>query len=144
MWLKTALDASTEDAALQSVKADMLSTYIKAWHFIYSVYHGKCLSWALSLFYAGANDEDLPTCFVGNNPLCSVWERTEMICQASIDIQKYLVLLLQTIKDLCDLGVTKTPVTVVLLQGNEQYVHTFEKLQTQYLMKTTLVGGVEQ
>ena len=43
LWLKTALDASTEDAALQSVKADMLSTYVKAWRFIYSVYHGKCL-----------------------------------------------------------------------------------------------------
>lgn len=133
LWLKTALHASTEDAALQSVKADMLSTYIKAWRFIYSVYHGKCLSWALSLFYAGANDEDPPTCFVGNNPLCSVCEHTEIICQASIDIQKYLVLLLQTIKDLCDFGlegVTKTLVTAVLLQGNEQYVHTFEKLQT--------------
>jgi len=41
-WLKTALDA----------------TYVKTWHFIYSVYHGKCLSWALSHFYTGANDVD--------------------------------------------------------------------------------------
>ena len=60
LWLKTALDA----------------TYVKTWRFIYSVYHGKCLSWALSHFYAGANDADPPTCFVGNNPLCSVCEHT--------------------------------------------------------------------
>jgi len=79
------------------------------------------------LCYAGANDLDPPTCFVGNNPFCSVCEHTETM---SIDIQKYLQLLLQTIKDLCDLeleGVTKTLVTAVLFQGNKQYVRTFEK-----------------
>jgi len=38
--------------------------------------------------------------------------------------------------------VTKTLLTAVLLQSNEQYVRSFEQLQS-ILMKIILAGGVE-
>ena len=44
--------------------------------------------------YAGT---DQKTCLVANNPLCTVCEESEAICQESIDIQKYMVLLLKTL-----------------------------------------------
>jgi len=58
--------------------------YVKAWCFIYSLYHGKCQMWALSHCI---RDQDQLTCFVANNPLCTVCEESEAICQESIDIQ---------------------------------------------------------
>ena len=69
LWLKSALDCQEEDRSMQLGKADVLSTYEKSWRFIYALYHGKCLSWALSHFYGGADDNDPPTCFTANAPL---------------------------------------------------------------------------
>ena len=68
-WLKSALDLTVEDTAVEAVKSRILGTYSQAWRFIYSVYDGKCLSQALAIFYGGVNDNDPPTCFVANNPL---------------------------------------------------------------------------
>ena len=66
----------------------MLSTYVKAW----CMFHLFTVPWQLfvlgSVFYAGADDVDPSTCFVGNNLICSesVCKHTEIICQASTDI----------------------------------------------------------
>jgi len=74
LWLKEALDRANkedEDAhAHETKKCEMIQNYVECWRFIYSVYHGKCLSWALLAFYGGASDADPPTCFVSNSPLC--------------------------------------------------------------------------
>ena len=118
LWLKSALDCQEEDHSMQLGKADALSTYEKSWRFIYSLYHEKCLSWALSHFYGGADDNDPPTCFTANAPLCAVCCVSDAICQESSDIQDYLLLLFQTIKTLNNVGfqgVTKTLLTAVLL-----------------------------
>ena len=69
-WLKSALDSTVEDTAVEAVKLAhiprlgglsiqfmMANVYPKHW-----------------LFYGGVNDTDPPTCFVANNPLCSVCE----------------------------------------------------------------------
>ena len=85
---------------MQLGKADVLSTYEKRWRFIYSLYHGKFLSWALSHFYGGADDNDPPTCFTANAPLRVIYHISDAICQESSDIQDYLLLLFQTIKTL--------------------------------------------
>lgn len=85
LWLKSALDSSDVSSQLEKVRNEMLTNYAKAWRFIYAIYHGKCLSWALSHFYA--DDQDPPTCFVANNLLCSVCEESEAICQETVDIQ---------------------------------------------------------
>ena len=64
-----------------------------------------------SFFYGGVNDTDPPTCFVANNPLCSVCQHSEEICEISIDVKELLLVLLQAIKELCTAGlpgVTKT------------------------------------
>ena len=116
---------------MQLGKADVLSTYEKSWRFIYALYHGKCLSWALSHFYGGADDNDPPTCFTANAPLCAVCRTSDAICQESSDIQEYLLLLFQTIKTLNKVGfqgVTKTLLTAVLLQINERYVRSFAEI----------------
>ena len=68
LWLKSALDCQENDHLIQQDKADVLLTYEKSWRFIYSLYHGKCLSWVLSHFYGGADDDDPPTCFTANAP----------------------------------------------------------------------------
>ena len=131
LWLKSALDCQEEDHSMQLGKADVLSTYEKSWRFIYSLYHGKCLSWALFHFYGGADDNDPPTCFTANAPLCAVCRISDAICQESSDIQDYLLLLFQTIKTLNNVGfqgVTKTLLTAVLLQINEQYVRSFAEM----------------
>lgn len=78
-------------------------------------------AWALSHFYSGADDQDPPTCFAANNPLCTVCEEAEAICQESIDIQQYMVILLKTFQNLADhglRGITKTLITAILLQSN--------------------------
>ena len=56
------LSCQKEDRLMQLDKTDVLSMYENSWRFIYSLYHEKCLSWALSHFYGGADDNDPPTC----------------------------------------------------------------------------------
>lgn len=119
-WLKSALDLTVEDTPVEAVKSRILGTYThgQAWRFIYSIYDGKCLSQALAFFYGGVSDTDPPRCFVANNPLYSVCEHSEEICEISIDIKELLLVLLQTIKELCTAGlpgVTKT----LLLSPNQ-------------------------
>jgi len=70
----------------------MIHAYIQVWKFIYSIYHGKCLSKELSVLYGGTGDIDPPTCFVANSPLCVVCRHSEDICQWSIDIEFFLVM----------------------------------------------------
>ena len=89
------------------------------------------LSWALSHFYGGADDNDPPTCFTANSVLCAVCRVSDAICQESFDIQDYLLLLFQTIKTLNSVGfqgVTKTLLTAVLLQINEHHVCSFAEM----------------
>ena len=95
--LKAALDSSANDPKVETVRLEILFTYTQAWRFIYSIYNGKCLLQALAHFYGDAGDSDPPTCFTSNNPLCSVCESAEGICQVSIDIKEYLVVLLRGI-----------------------------------------------
>jgi len=100
---------------------------------IFILYDGKCLSRALAYFYGGVGETDPPTCFVANNPLCSVCNVADEICRVSIDIKEYLVVLLTVIQKLCEMGlqsVTKTLLISVLLQSNEKYVSTFDSLQS--------------
>ena len=116
---------------MQLGKADVLSTYEKSWRFIYSLYHGKFLSWALSTFYGDADDNDPPTCFTANASLCAVCRLSDAIYQESCDIQVYILVLFQTIKTLNNVsfqGVTKTLLTAVLLQINERYVRSFAEM----------------
>ena len=51
LWLKSALSSGSEDPAMEQQKTEMISMYTKVWHFIYSIYHGKCLSWGLTHFF---------------------------------------------------------------------------------------------
>ena len=91
----------------------------------------KCLSQALAHFYGGVGDTDPPICFIANYQLCSVCEVAEEICQVSLDIKPYLIILLRTIQELCETGlqgVTKTLLISVLLQINEKFVKTFGSL----------------
>ena len=133
LWLKSALDCRDKSSSdLERTKHEMIANYTKAWRFIYSLYHGKCLVWALSHFYAGTDDQDPKTCFVANNPQCMVCEEAEAICQESIDIQQYMVLLLKTLQSLADnglQGITKTLIIAILMQSNEQYVRKFKELE---------------
>ena len=46
LWLKSSLESEIDEAH-KNVKEEILSTYKKTWHFVYSVYHGKCLLWAI-------------------------------------------------------------------------------------------------
>ena len=57
LWLKSSLESEIDEAH-ENVKEEILSTYKKTWQFVYSVYHGKCLLWAMSHFYGGADDVD--------------------------------------------------------------------------------------
>ena len=131
-WLKAALGSSAKDPKVKAVKLEISFTYTQAWRFVYSICNGKCLLQALACFYGGAGDNDPPTCFIANNPLCSVCELAE-ICEVSIDIKEYLAVLLRTMQELCEIGlqgVTKTLLISVLLQTNEKYVQTFGSLQS--------------
>ena len=141
LWLKSALDCSDASSQLEQVKNEMLTNYAKAWHFIYAIYHGKCLSWALSHFYA--DDQDPPTCFVANNPLCSVCEESEAICQETVDIQQHLVVLLKTIQAFAECGLdgaTKTLITAMLMKTNEQYIRKHEQLDDIFDASDSLWG----
>ena len=58
--------------------------------------------------------------------------QSEDICQWSIDIQTFLVVLLKTMKEVYDAGLqnnTKTLLISILLSNNEQYVRKFDLLQ---------------
>lgn len=128
-WLKTSLKLSITDPKVEAVKTEILFTYTQAWRYIYSIYDGKCLSQALAYFYGGVGETDPPTCFVANNPLCSVCNVAD---EVSTDIKEYLVVLLTVIQNLCETSlqsVTKTLLISVLLQSNEKYVRTFDSLQ---------------
>ena len=143
-WLKSSLSPKGEDPAFKAVKLSILDTYTKAWRFIYSIYNGKCLSRALAYFYGGVNDNNPPTCFVANSPLCMVCEHTEEMCEVSIDIKDFLLVLLNTIKQLCTTGfagVTKTLLISVLFANNETYVRTFEVLTDIFDSEDTCWGS---
>ena len=86
----------------------------------------------MAIFYKGAGDADPPTCFVSNGPLCAVCKHSEDICQWSVDIEPFLVVLLKAVQQICNAGmqnVSKSLLIFVLLQSNEQYVGKFEMLQ---------------
>ena len=85
----------------------------------------------MSHFYGGADDDDPPTRFTADAPLCAVCRVSDAICQESCDIQDYLLLLFQTIKTLNNagfLGVTKTLLIAVLLQINGRYIRSFTEM----------------
>ena len=69
VWLKSALECKEENAHIEQAKSEVINTIVTAWKFIYSMYHGKCLSRSLAVLYRGAGDIDPPTCFVSNSPL---------------------------------------------------------------------------
>jgi len=102
LWVKTALDHTVNgsDEAHEAKKHEMIRNYVETWRFVYSVYHGKCLCWALSSFYGSAGDTDPPTCFVSNSPLCMVCKASDMLCQESCDIKDYLCTILSTVQQL--------------------------------------------
>ena len=132
LWLKSALELREPNAAVNAVKLDVISTYVRTWRFIYSIYHGKCLARSLAKFYGGAGDTDPPTCFVSNSPLCAVCSQMDEICQWSIDIQLFVVVLLKMVQQVCDAGVqtvTKTLMISILMQCNEKYVRNFDVLK---------------
>ena len=125
LWLKSSLDSATDDEAHQIAKAEIISNYTNAWKFIYSVYHGKCLTWALSHFYGGADDTDPPTCFVSNSPLCMVCKLSDILCEEGLDIKDHLCTLLSTLQQLQNAGInriTKTLLVGVLMKVSSQYI----------------------
>ena len=104
LWLKSALASKESDEAVDRVRSEVIHTYIQAWKFIYSIYHGKCLSRTLSVFYGGAGDTDPPTCFVSNSPPCAVCRHSEDICQWSVDVGPFLSVLLNAFKQIHETG----------------------------------------
>ena len=125
LWLKSALDSTNSDEAHDQAKDEIISNYMYACKFIYSAYHGKCLSWALSQFYGGADDTDPPTCFVSNSPLCMVCKVSEVLCEESLDVKEHLNILLNTLQQLQNAGlngITKTLLVGVLMKVCSQYV----------------------
>ena len=130
LWLKSSLE-SENDAAHEAVKADILSTYKKTWQYVYSVYHGKCLMWAMSHFYGGVDDEDPPTCFTANAPLCMTCEFSDNLCEISQDIKSHLSTLLATVKSLHSIGltsITKTLLVGTLMGTISQYIERHERM----------------
>ena len=127
LWLKSSLDsaAATDNDAHDIAKAEIILNYTNAWKFIYSVYHGKCLSWALSHFYGGIDDTEPPTCFVSNSPLCMVCKLSDTLCEESLDIKEHLCTLLNTLQQLQNVGlngITKTLLVGVLMKVSSQYI----------------------
>ena len=79
-----------------------------------------------------------------NSPLCSVCRHSEEICQWSVDIEPFLVVMLSAFKQMHDLGlqnVTKTLLISVLLQTNEQYVRKFEALSDIFVADDSCWGS---
>ena len=129
-WLWSLLEPDQNDSSVQK-KMEILFQYSQGWHFIYSIYHRKCLMQALTTFYSGASSTSTTTCIVSNTSPCLVCENYEEICQVSCDIKDHLVSMLGAVRDLCNSGldgVTKTLLTAVLLVCNEKYVKTFDVL----------------
>jgi len=132
LWLRTALASESDNPAMAQKKVEMISMYVNVWHFIYSIYHGRCLSWGLAHFFSGDNAPHTTSCFSLNTPLCATCAEKELICQESVDIKEYIVLLLKTVAQLCDNGldgVTKTLLIAVLLKCNQKYVLSFSELK---------------
>ena len=140
---RSALASESEDPAMKQQKDEMVSMYVKVWHFIYSIYHGKCLSWGLSHFFTGGTDACTTSCFATNTPLCAVCAEKETICQESRDIKEYLILLVKMVIELCDNGldgVTKTLPIAVLLKCNQKYVLSFNELKDFAQHENTMWG----
>ena len=135
MWLKSAFENHKKanlDVLLQPKKLEVIESYVIAWKFIYSIYHGKCLSRSLAALCGGAGDNDPPTCFISNSPLCTVCAQMDDICQWSVDIQSFLLTLLNAMQQIHDAGlpkVSKTLLISVLLHSNETYVRSFDALR---------------
>ena len=122
LWLKSSLESEIDEAH-ENVKEEILSTYKKTWQFVYSVYHGKCLMWAMSHFYGGADDP--PTCFTVNASLCMVCELCDSLCEVHVDIKSHLCTLLDTVRCLRSVGlstVTKTLLVGTLMGASSQYI----------------------
>jgi len=124
--LKSTLDETDAvDDTSEIEKNAIVSNYVNAWKFVYSIYHGKCLSWALSHFYGGADDSNPQTCYVANSPLCMVCKVSDALCEESIDIKEHLVTLLSTLQQLQNVGlngITKTLLVGVLMKVSTQYI----------------------
>jgi len=93
---------------------------------------GKCLARSLAKLYVGAGDIDPPACFVSNSPLWTVCSQIDEICQWSIDIQPFVLILLNMVHQVHDAGMqnaTKKLMISILLQCNEEYVRTFDVLE---------------
>ena len=135
LWLKSTLSSTGSDKAAETDKkrSEIIHTYIQAWKFIYSIYHGKCLSRELSVLYGGAGDIDPPTCFVANSPLCTVCKQSDNICQWSVDIQPFLVVLLSALKQIHDLeleNVTKSWLYLCCFKLISSMWHNLKPLMT--------------
>ena len=128
LWIKEALDRAIDGddkETHEDKKREMIRNYVEAWRFIYSVYHGKCLSWALSFYYGGAGDTEPPTCFVSNSPLCMICKASDMLCEECCDIKDYLCTLLSAVQQLHNAGlstVTKTLLVGVLMKSTSPYI----------------------
>ena len=119
------MDSTSSDETHDQAKDEIISNYKYAWKFIYSAYHKKCFSWALSHFYGGADDTDPPTCFVSNTPLCTVCEVSHVLCEESLDVKEHLSILLNTLQQLQNAGlnaITKPLLVGVLMEVCSQYV----------------------
>ena len=116
LWVKIALDhtINENDEAHEAKKHEMKRNYIETWWFVYSVYHGKCLCWALSYFYEDAGDTDPPTFLVSNSPLCMICKASDMLCQESCDIKDYLCTLLSTVQHLQNAGLSSVTKTLLV------------------------------
>ena len=94
---------------------ERLFTYTQAWQFIYFIYNGKSLLQVCYKPYHVFMVEQLimtkqqSTCFTTNNPLCSVSKLSENICQASIEIKEYFVVLSRVMQKLYETGLQGVP-----------------------------------
>ena len=122
---------STAVALLQQKKLEVIESYVIAWKFIYSIYHGKYLSRSLAVLCGGAGDNDPPMCFIFNSPLCTVCLQVDDICQWSVDMQSFLLTLLNTMQQIHNAGlpkVSKTLLISILLHSNEVCVRSLDAL----------------
>ena len=125
LWLKSSLDCATNEEAHESMKSAVIMGYAKAWQFIYTVYHGKCLAWALSHFYGGTDDIDPPTCFISNSPSCMICGVSDLLCEENFDIKNHLTTLLATVQQLQNgglCGITKTLLVGTLMKTMSEYI----------------------
>ena len=94
-----------------------------------------------------ADDQDPPTCFLANNPLCSVCEESEAICQEIVDIKQHLVIFLKTMQVFTEYGLEvlpcKTMITAMLMKTHAVYIHKHEQLHDIFDACDSLYGNVE-